>query len=45
MPIGDDAVTLNWTRSGNTINYSLKMPQGYKVKIENLSAAEIKLIQ
>jgi alpha-L-rhamnosidase len=44
MPVGDDAVTLKWMRSGNTINYSLKMPQGYKVKIENLSAAEIKLI-
>jgi alpha-L-rhamnosidase len=45
MPVEDDAVTLEWTRDGNTINYSLKAPQGYKVKIENLSAAEIKLIK
>jgi alpha-L-rhamnosidase len=42
MPIDDDAVTLKWTRSGNTINYSLKAPQGYRIKIENLSAAEIR---
>jgi alpha-L-rhamnosidase len=42
MPIGDDAVALKWTRSGNRIDYSLKTPQGYKVKIENRSTAEIR---
>jgi hypothetical protein len=41
MPIDDDVVTLKWTRSDNKIRYALKAPKGYKVKIENLSAAEI----
>jgi alpha-L-rhamnosidase len=37
IPIEDDAVTLKWVRSGNRIRYALSLPEGYKVKIENLS--------
>jgi alpha-L-rhamnosidase len=42
IPVDDDAVALKWTRSSNRIDYSLKVPQGYKVKIENRSTAEIR---
>jgi alpha-L-rhamnosidase len=41
IPIDDDVVELQWKRSGNTIEYSLKIPKDYKVKIENLSAAKL----
>jgi alpha-L-rhamnosidase len=35
IPIGENVVELKWTRSGNKINYSLKTPNDYKVKIQN----------
>ncbi|MDR2754397.1 MAG: hypothetical protein LBC20_01700 [Planctomycetaceae bacterium] len=35
IPIGEDVVELKWTRSGNQINYALKVPKDYKVKIQN----------
>jgi alpha-L-rhamnosidase len=35
IPIDEEVVELKWTRSGNQISYSLKMPQNYKVKIQN----------
>ncbi|MDR0337758.1 MAG: hypothetical protein LBI18_11775 [Planctomycetaceae bacterium] len=35
IPIGEDVVELKWTRSDNKINYSLKTPKDYKVKIQN----------
>ena len=41
LPVDDDTVELNWKRSGNKILYSLKVPLGYSVKIENLSLAEL----
>jgi len=41
IPIEKDIVSLSWTRSGNQIDYSLKVPDGYKVKIENLSGSKL----
>jgi alpha-L-rhamnosidase len=41
IPINDDVVELQWKRSGNIIDYSLKIPKDYTVKIENLSAAKV----
>ena len=41
IPIGDDFVELQWKRSGNDIDYSLKLPKDYQVKIENLSSAKL----
>jgi alpha-L-rhamnosidase len=41
IPIGEEVVTLSWQRTANQITYSLKAPQGYKVTIENLSAAKV----
>jgi alpha-L-rhamnosidase len=35
IPIGEDVMELKWTRSGNKINYSLKTPKNYKIKIQN----------
>jgi alpha-L-rhamnosidase len=40
IPIDDDVVELQWKRSGNTIEYSLKIPKDYTAKIENLSTAK-----
>jgi alpha-L-rhamnosidase len=42
VPIDDDSVELQWKRNGNTIEYSLKTPKDYKVKIENLSSNLLK---
>lgn len=41
LPIDDDTVELKWKRSGNKILYSLKVPQGYSVKVENQSLSEL----
>jgi len=35
IPIDDSAVELDWNHTGNQINYSVKIPPGYKLKIEN----------
>jgi alpha-L-rhamnosidase len=42
IPTGDDLIELQWSRSGNTIEYSLKVPKNYKVNIENLSLSTLK---
>lgn len=34
IPIENDLVRLHWKRSGNTIYYSLDVPEGYNVRIE-----------
>jgi alpha-L-rhamnosidase len=41
VPIGEETVGLKWERSGNLIRYSLQMPNGYNVKIENASSAQL----
>ncbi|MDR0538269.1 MAG: hypothetical protein LBH04_09585 [Tannerellaceae bacterium] len=38
IPVGDDFVSLRWKRSVDSIAYSLKLPDGYTVKIENQSS-------
>ncbi|WP_423126711.1 hypothetical protein [Gaoshiqia sp. Z1-71] len=42
IPLDDQALELSWKRSGNEISYSLKVPGAYRVKVENLSAYELK---
>ncbi len=42
MPVEDDAIEFKWERSGNQLNYSLKVPSGFKVKIENPGSLELK---
>ena len=41
LPVGDEAIGLKWKRSGNQIRYSVKVPQGYRVNIENNSSSEL----
>ena len=41
IPVGDELINLEWTRSGNTIRYALQAPDNYNVRIENLSSAEL----
>jgi alpha-L-rhamnosidase len=41
IPVGDEAVELRWKRSENQIGYSVRIPGGYKLKIENLSSANL----
>jgi alpha-L-rhamnosidase len=42
VPIDDEVVELQWKRSGNLIEYSLKIPKDYKAKIENISSAKLR---
>jgi alpha-L-rhamnosidase len=39
IPIGNDYVALKWVRDGNSINYSLKSPSGFRIIMENQSKA------
>ena len=41
IPVGNEIIGLKWTRSGNNIEYSLQLPEGYKVKIENKSSIQL----
>ncbi|MFV0589989.1 MAG: hypothetical protein ACK5M7_01275 [Draconibacterium sp.] len=41
IPVEDDAIELKWERSGNQLNYSLKVPAGFKVNIENPGSLEL----
>jgi alpha-L-rhamnosidase len=42
IPIENEVASLQWKRKGNLINYSLKVPAGFKVNIENFSSASLK---
>jgi alpha-L-rhamnosidase len=35
IPIGNDCVALKWKRDGNRIHYSLHVPEGYSVILQN----------
>lgn len=41
IPVGEEVIKLEWSRSNNTIQYALQTPVGYNVKIENASSAEL----
>jgi alpha-L-rhamnosidase len=41
IPIGEETVSLSWKYDKNKIVYSLAVPKGYRVKIENHSSREI----
>ncbi|RHJ82451.1 family 78 glycoside hydrolase catalytic domain [Parabacteroides sp. AM08-6] len=37
IPVGPEYVTLEWVKKDNVISYSLNIPEGYEVTIENAS--------
>jgi alpha-L-rhamnosidase len=37
IPIGDQAVKLEWDRNNKRINYKIEIPEGYQVEVRNLS--------
>lgn len=41
IPVGEGSVQLKWKCSGNQIRYTVKVPSGYKVNVENLSSAKL----
>ena len=41
IPINDNSVGLKWKRFGNQIRYSVNVPSGFKVNIENLSKSTL----
>ncbi len=41
LPLEDDMISLSWKRQNNQIRYSLKIPPGYKLKIENMTTFEL----
>lgn len=41
IPVGDEKISLQWERSGNRLDYSLELPEGYTVRIENPGGFEI----
>lgn len=41
IPVGEEVIELEWSRSNNTIQYALQIPLGYNVKIENESSARL----
>jgi alpha-L-rhamnosidase len=41
VPVENDAVELKWKRTGNLIRYSVKVPEGYKLNVENLSSSKL----
>jgi alpha-L-rhamnosidase len=44
IPVDDDLVEVKWKRSGKQISYSVKVPSGYTVKVENLSSSELAVV-
>lgn len=43
IPIGTDGLlSLSWQRNGNTITYTLTLPDGYRAHIENRTTCELK---
>ena len=45
IPVEESSVELKWIRSGNQIKYSVKIPPGYKVNIENRSSAKLERVE
>jgi alpha-L-rhamnosidase len=41
IPIGDAAVSLQWERQNGKMVYSLQVPDGFNVKVENISSSEL----
>jgi len=41
VPVGDDIISLNWKKEGKELIYELKLPDNYKVKIENNTGCKI----
>ena len=39
IPVEEEVISLEWSRSGDEIRYQLQTPAGYKVKIDNRSSA------
>jgi hypothetical protein len=41
LPVDDSFVELKWKRSEKKVQYSVKVPENYKVTIENRSSYEL----
>ncbi len=41
MPLGKDAVSLQWRRSGGGTQFRIQVPAGYEVRVENLTGGEL----
>jgi alpha-L-rhamnosidase len=44
IPVDNDLVELEWKRSGKMISYSVKVPAGYTMKVENLSSSALVVV-
>jgi alpha-L-rhamnosidase len=42
IPVGHEAVKLNWRKTENQIDYSLYIPEGFRVIVENDTSLELK---
>ncbi|MDR0902231.1 MAG: hypothetical protein LBM92_05635 [Opitutaceae bacterium] len=42
LPVGDETIELQWRRTGGLIRYTLKVPDGYKARIENHGSAQLR---
>jgi alpha-L-rhamnosidase len=41
IPVGDEVISLEWTRDGDTIAYQLELPDRYTVRVENMTGKEL----
>ena len=41
IPVEGSAIELKWKRINNKINFAVKVPRDFKIKIENKSSAEL----
>jgi hypothetical protein len=43
IPVEKEVIRLSWNRSGNVIRYSVAVPEGFTVKIDNRSGYRVEL--
>ena len=41
IPVESQSIELQWKRTGNIVRYSVKVPEGYTLKVDNLSSAKL----
>ncbi len=41
IPVGDEVITLKWTQDANEIRYTLEMPAGFQVEVDNQSDKKV----
>jgi hypothetical protein len=42
IPVGNEAVNYSWEKTESQIRYSLHIPEGFRVSIENNTSLELK---